>query len=87
MVRPGGTLVYCTCTLNSDENGEQVDSFLEKHKNFHTVPIKSYLPSSLVIDERREEELAEGRITMFPDTDGCEGFFICRMERDKKDKD
>ena len=26
-------------------------------------------------------------ITMFPDTDGCEGFFICRMERDKKDKD
>ena len=87
MVRPGGTLVYCTCTLNSDENGEQVDSFLEKHKNFHTVPIKSYLPSSLLIDERREEELAEGRITMFPDTDGCEGFFICRMERDKKDKD
>jgi 16S rRNA (cytosine967-C5)-methyltransferase len=87
MVRPGGTLVYCTCTLNSDENGEQVDSFLEKHKNFHTVPIKSYLPSGLAIDERREEELSEGRITLFPDTDGCEGFFICRMERDKKDKD
>ena len=67
--------------------GEDLDAFLEKHKNFHTVPIKAYLPSSLEIDEAREEELSEGRITLFPDTDGCEGFFICRMERDKKDKE
>lgn len=33
-VRPGGVLVYSTCTVNNAENRNQVDLFLEKHKNF-----------------------------------------------------
>ena len=85
MVAPGGTLVYCTCTLNSDENESQVAAFLESHKSFHTVSITRYLPDSIYLDDERKEAAENGMITLFPDTDGCEGFFICRMEKDRKD--
>ncbi len=83
MVRPGGALIYCTCTLNSDENQEQVTRFIEEHKNFHTVSILEYLPHNIYMDNDRREDASKGMITLCPDTDGCEGFFICRMERDK----
>ena len=85
MVRPGGTLIYCTCTLNSDENQNQVETFLAEHKRFHTVPIDKYLPEGIYMDEEREESVANGMITLLPNKDKCEGFFICRMERDRKE--
>ena len=85
MVAPGGTLVYCTCTLNSEENENQVNFFLENHKSFHTVPISKYLPETISMFEERKESVSNGMITLFPDIDGCEGFFICRMEKDRKD--
>ncbi len=85
MVCPGGTLVYCTCTLNSDENENQVNAFLEEHKSFHTVSIGKYLPDTISMDDDRKESADNGMITLYPDTDGCEGFFICRMEKDRKD--
>ncbi|MCR4688576.1 MAG: 16S rRNA (cytosine(967)-C(5))-methyltransferase RsmB [Saccharofermentans sp.] len=82
MVRPGGALIYCTCTLNSSENEEQVQRFIEEHKNFHTVSILDHLPNNIYMDNDRREEASNGMITLCPDTDGCEGFFICRIERD-----
>ncbi len=85
MVRPGGTLIYCTCTLNTDENENQVETFLSEHKRFHTVPIDKYLPEGLHMDEERQEKAANGMITLLPHIDKCEGFFICRMERDRKE--
>ena len=85
MVAPGGTLVYCTCTLNSDENENQVNTFLASHKSFHTVSIKKYIPDTIKLDDVRNEAAENGMITLFPDLDGTEGFFICRMEKDRKD--
>jgi len=85
MVRPGGALIYCTCTLNTDENENQVEAFLSEHKRFHTVPIDKYLPEGLNMDEERQEKAANGMITLLPHIDKCEGFFICRMERDRKE--
>ena len=85
MVVSGGTLVYCTCTLNNDENESQIASFLESHKSFHKVSILKYLPDTIVLDEDRKKAAEDGMITLFPDIDGCEGFFICRMEKDRKD--
>ena len=87
MVRPGGTLVYCTCTLNSDENENQVETFLANHKRFHTVPIDKYLPEKIYMDDERAETVSNGMITLLPHKDNCEGFFICRMERDRKEED
>ena len=52
---------------------------------FHTVPIDKYLPEGIYMDEEREESVANGMITLLPNKDKCEGFFICRMERDRKE--
>ena len=80
-VRPGGVLVYSTCTLNKAENEETIQYFLEHNKDFVTCDITDRLPKSLIMDNDRIESARNGMLTLYPDIDGCDGFFICRMER------
>ena len=68
--KPGGTLVYSTCTLNPAENGDVVRAFLEEHQDFTLAP-DTFLP--------------EGMRTFWPHRDGCDGFFAARMTRSDKD--
>jgi 16S rRNA (cytosine967-C5)-methyltransferase len=49
------------------------------------VPINRFLPENIHMDDEREEAAANGMITLLPHIDRCEGFFICRMERDRKE--
>ena len=65
--------------------GLDKETFLAEHKRFHTVPIDKYLPEGIYMDDEREESVANGMITLLPNKDKCEGFFICRMERDRKE--
>ena len=44
-VKAGGVLVYSTCTINADENKKQVDSFLERNKEFELIMQKQFLPT------------------------------------------
>lgn len=39
LVRPGGTLVYCTCSLGRAEGESRIQSFLDRHATFDRVPI------------------------------------------------
>ena len=43
-VRPGGTLVYSTCTISPDENERQADRFLERHPDFQAEERMQLLP-------------------------------------------
>lgn len=43
--KPGGTLVYSTCTVNRDENEEQIKNFLEKHEDYQLIYQKQFLPT------------------------------------------
>ena len=80
-VKKGGTLVYSTCTLNRDENEKQVEAFLESHPDFYADDLMQYLPSGLILDQDRERSAKGGTITILPDEDGCEGFFVARLKR------
>ena len=75
LVKRGGVLVYSTCTINSAENEEQVSDFLERHGDFEPFGFDNILPESL------KSRGNGGMITLLPDEDGCEGFFISRMMR------
>ena len=44
-VKPGGTLVYSTCTINKDENELQVKAFLENNNGFELISEKQFLPT------------------------------------------
>ena len=80
-VRPGGALIYCTCTLNADENEGQMTRFLADHGEYKAADISALLPVGLSKDPDRTASSALGYVTLFPDTDKVDGFFISRMER------
>ncbi len=44
MVRPGGVLVYSTCTLNKKENEKQIDAFLQEHDEFEKLTERTVFP-------------------------------------------
>jgi 16S rRNA (cytosine967-C5)-methyltransferase len=45
MVKPGGKLVYATCSLFPSENGEQIDAFLSAHRDFILEEERQIWPS------------------------------------------
>jgi 16S rRNA (cytosine967-C5)-methyltransferase len=72
-LKPGGVLVYSTCTLTRDENENLVDEFLEHHKEFVLDNASGYLP-------RKTGSLVRGRYYMaLPHRQNTDGFFAARM--------
>jgi 16S rRNA (cytosine967-C5)-methyltransferase len=69
-LKPQGTLVYSTCTLNKNENEYQIKRFLEKHPNFECVPF-----------ECLGETCESGQKTIYPYIDQTDGFFIAKLVR------
>ena len=74
-VRPGGKLVYSTCTILPEENEEQVRAFLAAHPEFEPDGDAAWLPEAM------RASLRDGMIQILPCRDGIEGFFIARMKR------
>lgn len=71
-VRPGGALVYATCTISQRENEGQIRSFLTKHRAFQPGNMDA-LPPAL---QRRAKD---GMVQLFPHLDHTEGFFMARL--------
>ena len=71
-VKPGGVLLYSTCTVLKRENEEIVRAFLEKHQDFYTEPLE--LPEVFPVNET-------GMLTLIPGDYDTDGFFICRLRR------
>ena len=74
-VKPGGTLVYATCSILPDENAKQVEGFLITHPDFQMAPLPDTIPEAL-----RGREGLRG-LQLLPHRDGVEGFYIARMQR------
>jgi len=75
-VKPGGTLVYSTCTINPEENEEVIMDFVRSNSSFRLVDITQHLPKSL-----QKADAVNGYIQLFPNTDKVDGFFIARVTR------
>ncbi len=82
-VRPGGRLVYVTCSLLDEENGAQIRALLSQQKDFSPVPPAE---AALALGERGME-LAQtaliGRegILMTPRRTDTDGFFVSVLQR------
>lgn len=71
-VKPGGVLLYSTCTILKRENEQIMDEFLMKHRDFtletiHFPPLSGIAPTAM--------------ITLLPCDRGTDGFFICKLRR------
>ncbi|MBQ4159701.1 MAG: 16S rRNA (cytosine(967)-C(5))-methyltransferase RsmB [Clostridia bacterium] len=75
-VKRGGILVYSTCTIGEKENLGVVRAFLKENPDFVLCDMADALPSGVTKDSARE-----GYAEFFPDTDGIDGFFVCKMMR------
>ena len=69
-VRPGGVLLFTTCTVLPEENEEVAGRFLDTHPE--------YAAERFPIGERSIES---GMTTLYPHRDDTDGFFICKMRR------
>jgi len=74
-VKPGGILMYSTCTINKEENEEQVKEICEK---FGFIPAmhEVTVPNTLKADVQ-----GEAYIQMLPGIHACDGFFIARLKK------
>lgn len=75
-VKPGGTLMYSTCTVNPGENEENVYWFLEKYPQFQLADITDRL-----CEELKESVTDRGCLQLLPGIHKSDGFFIAKMIR------
>ena len=70
LVRPGGRLVYATCSMLPEENETQVDAFLSNHPDFRIDP-----------PTRFPAPLTGPYLKLTPAQNGCDGFFAAALTR------
>lgn len=75
-VRPGGKLVYSTCTVNPAENLENVHWFLEQYPEFTLADIRGTLCDALKADVEED-----GCLQLLPGVHESDGFFLACMKR------
>ncbi|NNE69585.1 MAG: 16S rRNA (cytosine(967)-C(5))-methyltransferase RsmB [Rhodothermales bacterium] len=72
-VRPGGVLVYSTCSIAPEENEANADAFLSAHPEFQVEPADIWLSEDLVTPQ--------GYLSTLPQRDGIDGAFGVRFRR------
>jgi 16S rRNA (cytosine967-C5)-methyltransferase len=78
LLKPGGRLVYGTCSLLREENEDIVEAFLAAHPGFHPVAVKEVLQHLDVVVPGTETYLH-----LYPHRDETDGFFAAVLERAK----
>ena len=75
-VRPGGVLVYATCSIFAAENRLNVEAFLAAHPEFTAEPFADPLTG---------EPVPSGMLSVRPGTEDCDAMFAARLRRRKEE--
>jgi 16S rRNA (cytosine967-C5)-methyltransferase len=78
-VKPGGVLIYSTCTVNQEENIDNWDWFLKSY-DFDAESLDPYLPTEL-----KNEDTEKGYLQLIQGVHNTDGFFISRLRRKPED--
>ena len=78
LVKPGGVLVYGTCTTEPEENEQVIHAFLADHPDFHIESAEQHLPDSALLKDVVTEE---GFVRTWPHLHKSDGAFGARLRR------
>jgi len=82
LVKKGGTLIYCTCSLERGEGEHQMTAFLKAQPDFAIDPVqKSELPG--LRSALTKEGFVRTLPSLLPDKGGMDGFFIARLVKSR----
>lgn len=79
LVKPGGRLVYATCSLFAEENEEQVMAFLEAHPEFELITVREACNENIPVEEMKLKNPRFLRLS--PAQHGTDGFFAACLIR------
>ena len=85
LVKPGGGLIYATCSVLPAENEHQIAGFLERHPDFEVVPVGALWRD--VLESEPPPEVENGPyLRLSPLKHGTDGFFAAALVRKAKEK-
>jgi len=85
LVRPGGGLVYATCSVLPAENEHQIEAFLERHPEFEAVPVAQVWEQAM--GREAPAEIGGGPwLRLSPLRHGTDGFFAACLRRKATDR-
>lgn len=79
-VRPGGELVYITCSILPQENDDQVEAFLTRHENYSLISLPEVW-AQMFADARTPLSRNGRTVTLTPASTGTDGFFCARFKK------
>jgi 16S rRNA (cytosine967-C5)-methyltransferase len=80
-VKPGGRLVYATCSLLPEENVDQIHAFIDAHPQFALLPWASVWREALPSPPPASADGSEETLMLTPASHGTDGFFIAILTR------
>ena len=81
MVKAGGRLVYATCSVLPEENGDQVARFLANHSDFATLPWREAWAAGVGGNPPASADGGNETLLLTPARHGSDGFFIAVLHR------
>jgi len=83
LVKPGGRLVYATCSVLPQENGDRIGAFLANHSEFVTLPWRQAWHRGIGGEAPVSADGSEATLLLTPACHGTDGFFIAVLGRRK----
>jgi len=81
LVRPGGRLVYVTCSVLPEENVDQIAAFLAANGDFRLLPYRDVWAEALATDPPVSADGNDETLLLTPAGHGGDGFFVAVLER------
>jgi 16S rRNA (cytosine967-C5)-methyltransferase len=81
LVKPGGRLLYITCSVLPEENDDQVQMFLRAHPDFSPIPYRDQWTKAIGTVPPRSAGFARDTLLLTPHAHATDGFFIALMRK------